>query len=46
MGATQRCAAQPPEDRGACMQRILGAGNAEGSVGGGGLLRRSESTSD
>lgn len=40
--ATQRCAAQPPADRDACVQRILGAGNTEGSVGGGGLIRRSE----
>jgi len=40
--ATQRCTAQPVEDREACVQRILGAGNAEGSVGGGGLIRRSE----
>ena len=40
--ATQRCAAQAVDDREACVQRILGAGNAEGSVGGGGLIRRSE----
>ena len=29
-----------------CMQRILGAGNAEGSVGGGGFIRRNESGTD
>ncbi|MEJ8835557.1 hypothetical protein [Ramlibacter sp. AN1133] len=40
--ATQRCAAQPPADREACRQRILGAGSSEGSVSGGGILRRSE----
>jgi hypothetical protein len=40
--ATQRCAVQPPADQQACMQRILGAGSTEGSVGGGGLIRRTE----
>ena len=40
--ATQRCSAQPPADREACIQRIVGAGNAEGSVGGGGVIRRNE----
>ena len=40
--ATQRCEAQPVEDREACMQRILGAGTAQGSVEGGGLLRQTE----
>ena len=40
--ATQRCAVQPPSDQQACMQRILGAGNTQGSVGGGGLIRRTE----
>ena len=44
--ATQRCSAQPPADREACMQRILEAGNTEGSVGGGGLIRRNESKTD
>jgi hypothetical protein len=44
--ATQRCSAQPPSDREACMQRILGAGNTEGSVDGGGLIRRNESRTD
>ncbi|MCD6079243.1 MAG: hypothetical protein K0R89_3187 [Ramlibacter sp.] len=39
--ATQRCEAQPEADRAACVQRILG-GTAEGSVGGGGLIRRTE----
>jgi hypothetical protein len=41
--ATQRCEAQPPADREACVQRILGAGTAEGSVQGGGLIRSTES---
>jgi hypothetical protein len=40
--ATQRCEVQPPADRQACMQRILGAGSAQGSVEGGGLLRQTE----
>jgi hypothetical protein len=40
--ATQRCDSQPAADREACVQRIMGAGNAEGSIGGGGLIRRSE----
>jgi hypothetical protein len=40
--ATQRCEAQPAGDLEACVQRILGAGSSEGSVGGGGILRRSE----
>jgi hypothetical protein len=44
--ATQRCSAQPPADRPDCIQRILGVGNAEGSVGGGGVIRRSESGSN
>lgn len=39
--ATQRCEVQPPADRQACMQRILG-GSAQGSVEGGGLLRQTE----
>jgi hypothetical protein len=39
--ATQRCEAQPAADRAACVQRILG-GTAEGSVGGGGLIRETE----
>jgi hypothetical protein len=37
--ATQRCNAQPASDREACMQRILGAGSAQGSVHGGGIIR-------
>jgi hypothetical protein len=41
--ATQRCEAQPPADRDACVQRILGGGAAEGSVQGGGLIRSTES---
>lgn len=40
--ATQRCAVQPPADQQACMQRIMGAGTTQGSVGGGGLIRRTE----
>jgi hypothetical protein len=43
--ATQRCNAQPASDRESCMQRILGAGKTEGSVGGGGLLRETETKS-
>jgi hypothetical protein len=42
--ATRRCEAQPAADRAACAQRILGAGTAEGSVEGGGLLRQTETT--
>ena len=37
--ATQRCNAQPASDREACVQRIVGAGSAQGSVNGGGILR-------
>jgi hypothetical protein len=44
--ATQRCDAQPPADRADCMQRILGAGNTDGTVGGGGFIRRNESRTD
>ena len=40
--ATARCEAQPPADREACVQRIMGAGSAEGSVEGGGILRQTE----
>jgi hypothetical protein len=40
--ATQRCEAQPAADQAACAQRILGAGSAQGSVQGGGLLRQAE----
>jgi hypothetical protein len=43
--ATQRCQAQPPADREACVQRIVGPGNTEGSVGGGGLIRQTETRS-
>ena len=39
---TQRCDAQPAADREACVQRILGAGSAEGSVEGGGIIRSTE----
>jgi hypothetical protein len=40
--ATARCEAQPPADRQACVQRIMGAGTAEGSVEGGGIIRQIE----
>jgi hypothetical protein len=40
--ATQRCDAQPPADRDACVQRILGAGSTQGSVPAGGVLRQTE----
>lgn len=40
--ATKRCEAQPPDDRAACIERITGAGNTEGSVEAGGVIRRSE----
>jgi hypothetical protein len=40
--ATARCSAQPEADRAACVQRITGAGNTQGSVGGGGLIRETE----
>lgn len=40
--ATARCKAQPPADREACVQRILGAGSASGSVKGGGVIRQTE----
>lgn len=40
--ATARCNAQPPADREACVQRILGAGSASGSVKGGGVIRQTE----
>ena len=40
--AVQRCQVQPPADREACVQRILGAGKVEGSVQGGGVIRETE----
>ncbi|MBE7367927.1 hypothetical protein [Ramlibacter pallidus] len=40
--ATQRCEAQPPADREACVQRIHGAGSTSGSVEGGGQIRQTE----
>lgn len=40
--ATARCEAQPPADREACVQRVMGAGSAEGSVKGGGVIREIE----
>jgi hypothetical protein len=43
--ATQRCEAQPPQDRAACVQRIVG-GSATGSVGGGGLIRQTETRTE
>jgi hypothetical protein len=42
--ATQRCEAQPVADREACVQRIMGAGKTEGSVGGGGMIRQTTET--
>jgi hypothetical protein len=42
--ATARCDAQPAADREACIQRIMGAGSAEGSVKGGGIIRQTETT--
>jgi len=44
--ATQRCEAQPPQDREACVRRIVGPGTAEGSVGGGGLIRQTETRTE
>lgn len=40
--ATARCDALPSTDREACIQRVMGAGSADGSVKGGGILRESE----
>jgi hypothetical protein len=40
--ATDRCRAQPAADRAACVDRIVGAGTSEGSVKGGGMIRRTE----
>lgn len=40
--ATERCSAQPPADREACVQRIMGAGTTDGSVKGGGIIRQTE----
>jgi hypothetical protein len=40
--ATARCEAQPPADREACVQRVMGAGSTEGSVKGGGIIRQTE----
>lgn len=40
--ATERCKAQPAADREACVQRALGAGSAQGSVNGGGIIRETE----
>ena len=40
--ATARCNAQPAADREACVQRVMGAGAAQGSVEAGGLLRQAE----
>lgn len=42
--ATLRCEAHPPADRAECIRRIEGPSHLEGSVGGGGLLRSSETT--
>lgn len=40
--AIERCNAQPAADREACVQRIVGAGAAQGSVRGGGIVREAE----
>lgn len=40
--ATARCEAQPAADRTACVQRVMGAGSAQGSVEAGGLIRQTE----
>lgn len=40
--AVERCNAQPPADRAACVARIQGGGKTEGSVEGGGILRETE----
>jgi hypothetical protein len=40
--ATDRCGAHPEADRAACIERVTAAGTAEGSVEGGGLIRRTE----
>ena len=40
--ALARCNAQPAADQQACVQRIQGAGAAQGSVEAGGLLRSTE----
>jgi hypothetical protein len=42
--AVERCKAQPAADRDACIQRVTGAGASEGSVKGGGVIRRTETT--
>lgn len=40
--ALARCDAQPAADRAACIARIQGAGKTEGSVEGGGVIRKTE----
>ncbi|MBI2772551.1 MAG: hypothetical protein HYX47_23220 [Burkholderiales bacterium] len=40
--ALARCGAQPDADKQACVQRIQGAGSAQGSVEAGGLIRSTE----
>ena len=40
--ALARCNAQPAADQQACIQRIQGAGSAQGSVEAGGLIRSTE----
>ena len=42
--ARRRCEALKGDDRGACESRMNGGGRAEGSVGGGGILRESTQT--
>jgi hypothetical protein len=41
--AVARCRAQPAADRQDCVDRIRGAGNTQGSVQAGGLIRSTES---
>jgi hypothetical protein len=40
--ATARCDVLTGEDKGACQARVMGYGNASGSVAGGGMLREVE----
>ena len=40
--AIERCNVQPPAERAACVARIQGAGKTEGSVEGGGVIRKTE----
>jgi hypothetical protein len=40
--AIERCNAHPVAERQACVQRVMGAGSAQGSVEGGGVIRQTE----